>query len=145
MKEKAERLPVKIAVRAIIINDEQKVMLIKRPANTFAGNKWCLVGGKLDQGESIKRAAAREASEEIGLRIPLQYYTQIENPDVSTGIRWVTHYFFTRSNSLPTQVEPQEVSEVAFFSKDELKSLDIAFDHKDVLNHFFNKLMSHKT
>ena len=137
--EKLKKLPIQIAVRAIVFNDEQKIMLIKRAPNTYEGGKWCLVGGKPDENESLDKAVARETLEEVGVQLPLTYYAEIENPDTSTGTRWITHYFVGNSNALPDQFDPREVSEIAFFSESELEKLDIAFDHKDVLMQFLKK------
>ena len=119
--EKLKKLPIQIAVRAIVFNDEQKIMLIKRAPNTYEGGKWCLVGGKPDENESLDKAVARETLEEVGVQLPL------------------TYYFVGNSNALPDQFDPREVSEIAFFSESELEKLDIAFDHKDVLMQFLKK------
>lgn len=139
MKEKLRKLPTQIAVRAIIINDEQKIMLIKRALGTFEGGKWCLVGGKPDKDEKLDKAIARETQEEVGIQLPLTHHAEIGNPNTSTGVRWITHYFVGTSNSLPTQFDSREVSEVAFFSQSELEELNMAFDHKDVLMQYLKE------
>lgn len=138
MKEKLKKLPVQIAVRAIIINSQQEVMLIKRALGTFEEGKWCLVGGKPDEGEDLDKAIARETKEEVGAEFILSHYAEVENPDTSTGVRWITHYFVGQTETIPNQLQANEVSEVAFFSQAELNSLDIAFDHKDVLIQFYS-------
>jgi len=139
MKEKLKKLPVQIAVRAIIVNSKQEVMLIKRALGTFGEGKWCLVGGKPDGDEDLDKAITRETQEEVGTQLPLTYYIEIENPDTSTGVRWITHYFVGTSNSLPTQLDSREVSEVAFFSQTELEGLDIAFGHRNVLMQYLKE------
>ncbi|MEK7526295.1 MAG: NUDIX hydrolase [Patescibacteria group bacterium] len=139
MKEKLKKLPIQIAVRAIITNEEQKVILIKRALGTFEGGKWCLIGGKPDGDEDLEKAIARETQEEVGVQFSLTPYVEQENPDTDTGVRWITHYFVGTSNNLPTQFDPREVSEAAFFSQAELEELDIAFDHKDILMRYFKK------
>lgn len=139
MKEKLKKLPTQLAVRAIIVNDEQKIMLIKRALGTFEGGKWCLVGGKPDKDEDLDKAIARETQEEVDIQLPLNHYVEVENPDTSTGVRWITHYFIGNSNSLPSQLDPREVTEVAFFSQTEIEELEIAFDHKDIIRQFLKK------
>jgi len=139
MKEKLKKLPIQIAVRAIITNEEQKVMFIKRAPGTFGGGKWCLVGGKPNGDEDLEKAIARETQEEICAQFTLTPYAKIENPDTSTGVRWITHYFAGTSNSLPTQLDSREVSEVAFFSQSEIEGLDIAFDHKEIVKQYLRK------
>lgn len=137
MKEKVDKLPVKVAVRAIIVNDEQEVMLIKRALGTFEGGKWCLVGGRPDEGENLDEAVARETKEEVGAEFILSHYAEVENPDTSTGVRWITHYFVGQTETVPNQLQTNEVSEVRFFPQAELDNLNIAFDHKDVLAQFY--------
>lgn len=137
MKEKLKKLPVQIAVRAIIINSKQETMLIKRALGTFGEGKWCLVGGKPDEGEDLDKAIARETKEEVGAEFPLSHYAEVENPDTNTGVRWITHYFVGQTETMPSQLQTNEVSEVAFFPQAELDNLDIAFDHRDVLAQFY--------
>ena len=60
MKEKLKKLPVQIAVRAIIVNSKLEVMLIKRALGSFEESKWCLVGGKPDKGENLDEAVESE-------------------------------------------------------------------------------------
>lgn len=135
--EKLNKLPTQVVVRAIVVNSEQKVMLIKKATNTYEGGKWCLVGGKPDENEDLDNAVARELQEEVGAEFALTHYIEIENPNSSNGVRWLTHYFVGHADVLPTKLQAKEVSEVAFFSQSELEELDIAFDHKDVLTQFF--------
>ncbi len=139
MEERLKKLQTRIAVRAIIVNNERKVILIRRAMGTFEGGRWCLVGGKLDENEGLDMAISRETQEEVGEQFPLTYYREVENPDISTGVKWITHYFVGKSNNLPTHLDTREVSEAAFFSESEIETLDIAFDHKTVLSQFFKK------
>ncbi len=136
--EKLRELPKQTAVRAIIVNSERKVMLIKRGKGTFEGGKWCLVGGKPDNDEELDVAVSRELQEEVGSNLPLSYWTEIENPDTSTGVKWTTHYFVGQSDELPTDFDRREVSKVGFFSQQELDDIEIAFDHRDILKRYFD-------
>ena len=138
--ERSNNIPTQIAVRAILINSEGKVMLTKRAPGGYEEGKWCLVGGKPDEGEKLEEAVARETKEEVGVIFaPSSYYAEIENPDTSSGQRWITHYFVGNTDALPTQLQDTEVSEVDFFSQVELQEIDIAFDHKDVLMQYFEE------
>ncbi|MGH8120953.1 MAG: Nudix family hydrolase [Gammaproteobacteria bacterium] len=51
----------------IIINDAGEVLLAKRPANVHQGGLWEFPGGKLEDGENVQSALARELREELGL------------------------------------------------------------------------------
>jgi mutator protein MutT len=140
--ERLEKLPRKIAVRAILLEETNHVLLVKRAEGTYAEGKWCLPGGKVDSGEGKVAAVRRETFEEIGIDFKPDYFKGIENPDVSSGVKWLTHYFVGK---IPEDYQGdglnlRENSAVAFWSEGELNLLDIAFDHKEVLEEFFNSL-----
>jgi len=137
--EKLKNIPTGIVVRTLLVNNEGKVLLTKRAIDTYDGGKWCLVGGLPDEGEELINAALREITEEVGVTLnSLSHYGEIENPDVSSGKRWITHYFLGNLDTLPNILQASEVSEVNFFSKNELQDVDIAFDHREVLIRFFD-------
>lgn len=135
--ERKRKLPIQIAVRAIIVNSEQKVMLVKRSEGTYDEGKWCLVGGRLNEGERLEKAISREVREEIDSEFELSHWTEVENPDITTGTRWLTHYFVGISETLPAKFDSREVSDVGFFTKEEIDELNIAFDHKSILMMYF--------
>jgi 8-oxo-dGTP diphosphatase len=56
------------SVVAVIINDDQEVLLTKRNVPPFQG-EWVMPGGKIDLGEPIIRAIEREVMEEVGLQV----------------------------------------------------------------------------
>lgn len=61
-----------LAVRAIITNEEGKILIIKRASDSKTNpGKWELPGGKVDQGESFDKALLREVYEETNLKIKL--------------------------------------------------------------------------
>jgi 8-oxo-dGTP diphosphatase len=136
--ERLDDIPTRIAVRAILINSEGKVLLTKRAPGTFEEGKWCLVGGKPDEGENLETGVTRETLEEVGVNFtPTSYYGEIDNPDTSSGQRWITHYFTGEIDNLPTKLGEREISEVGFFSSSELQEIDVAFDHRAVLTEYF--------
>ena len=61
-----------LAVRAIITDEEGKILIIKRASDSKTNpGKWELPGGKVDQGESFDKALLREVYEETNLKITL--------------------------------------------------------------------------
>jgi len=56
------------AVCAIILRDE-KVLLIKRANTDHRGGEWEIPGGKVEKGEGLKAALAREMREETNLKL----------------------------------------------------------------------------
>ena len=61
-----------LAVRAIITDDNGKILILKRSADSKTNpGKWELPGGKVDQGEPFDKALIREVFEETQLKIAL--------------------------------------------------------------------------
>lgn len=55
--------------KAFIINDEDKILIVKRDKEIIFVNKWDVPGGKLDNDESLFVAISREIEEEVGLQL----------------------------------------------------------------------------
>ncbi len=64
--------PFVLAVKAVILDDRGRCLLIRRSAANrhFAGN-WEWPGGKVDPGEDFANALHREVAEETGLTVDL--------------------------------------------------------------------------
>ena len=63
-------LDPKLAVGTVIIDDQGRIVLVKRAIEPGYG-KWVFPGGYVDRGEEVQRAAIREAREETGLDVRL--------------------------------------------------------------------------
>lgn len=59
------------AVGAVVINDQDQVLLIKRGKPPRKG-EWSLPGGAIEVGETIEMAVVREVKEETGLDVVVQ-------------------------------------------------------------------------
>lgn len=78
--------PFGLAVKALVADDENRVLLIRRSldSNSFK-HKWDLPGGKVDPGESFDTALVREVYEETGLTVSIEGVagaTEYEMPKV---------------------------------------------------------------
>lgn len=56
------------SVVAVILDDEERVLLTKRSIAPFQ-DMWVMPGGKIDLGEPILEALKREVHEEVGLEV----------------------------------------------------------------------------
>lgn len=54
-------------VRLIIKNTRGEVLILRRSKSEYATGSWCLPGGKVDYGDTVKQSAARELQEETSL------------------------------------------------------------------------------
>lgn len=116
----------------VIIEYEGGIVLIKRK-NPPEG--WALPGGFVDYGESLERAAEREAKEETGLDIELirQFHTYSE-PERDPRHHTITTVFIAQGKGLLRSGD--DAKEAAVFRKEDLPE-EIAFDHKRILNDYF--------
>lgn len=60
--------PPVLAVSAVILDDQNRVLLVER-ANPPAAGLWSLPGGKVEPGERLAEACVREVREETGLQV----------------------------------------------------------------------------
>jgi len=84
-----------VAVGVVIINNEDKVLIAKRPPNKAMPNKWEFPGGKLEDNETLKQCGIREIKEELSLDIKIKDYLGFENlnmPDNNFCLHIYTAY-----------------------------------------------------
>lgn len=58
--------PVHVAV-GVILDDQGRILLSKRAVDAHQGGLWEFPGGKVEVGETIQSALARELAEELGI------------------------------------------------------------------------------
>jgi 8-oxo-dGTP diphosphatase len=63
-----DRALIHVAVAAIF-NAAGEVLVARRPRHADQGDRWEFPGGKVERGETVRQALAREIAEEVGLRI----------------------------------------------------------------------------
>ena len=126
-----------IGVDNIIINDEGKILLIKRAKHEkhFPG-KWGLVSGWMEWGETVHQALKREAKEEVGVEVEVirftnRYYDSLDRHPTKCGV--CLPHICEIKKGVPKINQPEEVQEVRWFSPEEIKELDMAYDHKQML------------
>lgn len=67
---------VHVAV-AVIVNQNDEILIAKRGSHQHQGNKWEFPGGKVEDNETSQEALRREIFEELGVQI--ESATQITN------------------------------------------------------------------
>lgn len=107
----------------VIFNQAGNILLQKRSQNKdIQPGKWdTAVGGHLMPGESFEDAARRETGEELGIKtekLPLIYLfdLKIRNDIESENVR-----VFGALHNGPFQPPPEEIDELKFWSKREIK------------------------
>ncbi|HJL18230.1 MAG TPA: NUDIX domain-containing protein [Sandaracinaceae bacterium LLY-WYZ-13_1] len=61
-----------IASVALVVHRERALVLRRRPNDRGFPHRWCLPGGRIEEGESPRETALRETAEETGLVIELR-------------------------------------------------------------------------
>ena len=125
-----------------IITCNGKLLLEKRRDS----DTWGLVGGGVKSYETEQQAIAREVYEELGIRIPKERFRKLavygEPGRIATycdGSVWrmVIVVFALELEKEPDIVISAESRAMRFFSKEELKDIEIAITHADIVEELF--------
>ena len=126
----------------VIFTYNGKLLLEKRRDSDI----WGLVGGGCKKYETGRDAIAREAYEELGVRIPKMQFQKLavyENPGRIAAYRdgsiWrmvivVYGYDFPEEPVLRISSESKELR---FFNKEEIAEIEIAITHADIVADWF--------
>jgi len=123
MNSQCAPIPV---VRLIVEDAARRVLCLRRAKGTAAGS-WCLPGGKIDYGDTVEAAAARELEEETGLRLTRARFLFYQDslPYADGGMHCINFYFacevegdivLNEESTVYTWLEPKDLSryEIAF-------------------------------
>ncbi len=116
-----------------IIEVQGGIVLIKRE-NPPPG--WAIPGGFVDYGETIEAAVVREMKEETGLDITdVRQFHTYSDPARDPRHHTVSTVFIASASGTP--VADDDAMEAAIFTRDNLPE-DIAFDHRQILDDYFD-------
>ncbi len=57
------------ATVVLVVHQERALVLRRRPDDRSFAHRWCLPGGRIEDGEEARQAALRETEEETGLAV----------------------------------------------------------------------------
>ena len=126
----------------VILTCQGKLLLEKRRDS----DTWGLVGGGVKNYEEPLDAIAREIKEELGLRVPKDRFRKLavygEPGRIAAycdGSVWrmVVVVFALELEEEPRIVLSAESRDMRFFSKEELKNIDIVITHSDIVEDWF--------
>ena len=109
---------------AVCHPDGQSMLLQKRSMekDIFPGRWDMAVGGHVDSGETPDQAAVREMGEELGIPpgLPLEkrFGLKVRNEVESENVQ-----LYSTVSAGPFKIQEEEISEIRFFSFDELRDL----------------------
>ena len=129
-----------LAVRAVITNDNGKVLILKR-ANTIQGDgKWCLPGGNIEYGQTAKEAMEREIRQETSLickEIDFLFY--LENlPSEESNLHYVNLiYECVTAGKLFLN---NESSDFAWIGPEDLENYEIVFRNEVIIKRYWESV-----
>lgn len=123
-----------VTAGAIVINDEKKILLVKRPSDKkLFPNAWSFPGGKLEEWESLDEAVVREVKEETWLDlVSFEKYSFTEY--ISEKTHSINHLYIGKAEWI---LIPE--TEAKRYSYDEIKWLEIAFSQMEIIEKLHNE------
>ncbi|MEW6607678.1 MAG: NUDIX hydrolase [bacterium] len=134
MRQKRYKNPIP-TVDIIIELEDKGIILINRKNPPYG---WAIPGGFVDYGESLEQTAVREAKEETSLDVHLikQFHTY-SNPERDPRHHTITTVYLARATGTPKADD--DAKEIGVFTQETLPQ-NLAFDHKKILQDYFNNL-----
>lgn len=122
------------AVAVAIFNDRGEILLQKRKDV----NKWCIISGHVEFGETVQHAVLREIKEETNTGADIVRFIGVySSPESQTysypgrTVQYITSYFEAKlSGDIPAGFSNSETQELRFFRTDGLpKDLALVNEH----------------
>ena len=134
---------MKHAVDGILFQDN-KLILIQRGGRTFH-SFWALPGGLLDEGETVEEALVREMKEELDVDVvPLEILGVYSDLDRDPREHTISTVFICDAYKGKLRAG-DDAANYGVFSLEEIEKLEIAFDHRKIINDFKKWLITKET
>jgi 8-oxo-dGTP pyrophosphatase MutT (NUDIX family) len=134
-------MPAHLGANAIITCNDKLLLEKRRDSNT-----WGLVGGGVKKTETELQAIVREVYEELGIPVPKENFQKLAvygEPGRIAAYRdgsiWrmVIVVFGLNFEQEPNMRISSESKELRFFTRDEIKDIDIVITHSDIVEDWF--------
>jgi 8-oxo-dGTP diphosphatase len=113
-----------VAVGVVARDRRGRLLLVKR-ANPPAQGRWSLPGGRVEPGETMAAAAARELHEETGLRTPLGEVAGVVER-IGEGYHYVIVDLWAELADADVPVAGGDAADVRLVDRADLPGLDLS-------------------
>lgn len=131
------------SVVAVIVDDEERVLLTRRKVKPFQ-DMWVMPGGKIDLGEPILAALEREVWEEVGLQVAVEGLIDVFEHLTPGEDNYHFVILYYRCRPLYCNINPNqhEVAEAAWVPRSELTGYAMPDGARFILGKVFPELCS---
>jgi 8-oxo-dGTP diphosphatase len=136
-----------VTVSALIVNDKNQIMLVKRAKHLKNPDKWAMPGGYLDHSERTSQGVLREVLEETGHQgeVKKLFYLN-DNPKRPNEDTQNVEFLFLVKVIEKIQEPDKEVQEVRWFDLNSLPPKgEFAFDHFEDIELYLQHLKNPKS
>lgn len=124
----------------LIEDDQNRIVMQIRDPKRYSWSGAALPGGHIEEKESLHQAVVREVYEETGLTIHRPRLVGMKHWYTAEGIRYLV--FLYRTNEFSGHLRSSEEGEVIWVAREELDTLELAYDLKNLLRIFDDKSLS---
>lgn len=122
---------IEISTDAIVLTEDNKIVIIKRKFEPFRG-EWALPGGFIEYGETAEIACAREVKEETGLDFTIEKIIGVySEPNRDPRGHIISICFIGKGKG--EMILSDETTDIKAVSLDELKNVELMSDHNQML------------
>ena len=125
-----DTLPVVHVAVGLVVGVDGKILLSRRADNVHQGGKWEFPGGKLEPGETVTAALARELDEELGI-VPLDARPLIQVPWRYSDLEVFLDVW--RVERFAGEPSGREGQQIAWFALEQLPGLDFPAANKPIV------------
>jgi len=124
-------------VRLIVQNAGGKVLILKRAQSAYADGAWCLPGGKVDYGETVEQAAAKELREETSLTCEtLRFLFYQDNLPARPGAMHCINLYVECRVAGHVVTNPESTA-ASWIGPEDVDTYEIAFGNDEALRRYW--------
>lgn len=128
------------AVKALIKNDEGKVLLLKQSDLTITGaGQYHPPGGIVELGETLAECVVREVEEEAGVKAKVSRLFDVGEWRAERGekaMQFIGLFYVCELTSSDFKMQEEEVSEIYWVGINEIDTLDILEPSRSIIRRF---------